>query len=55
MRLVKSKNRAMQKKLETLSGHRFWYNLKLAQRGLQILTNKVKRSYSLRHTACRVH
>ena len=34
----------------------FWCNLKLAQqRGLQFYQNKIKRSYSLRHTVCRVH
>ena len=34
----------------------FWCNLKLAQqRRTAYLSNKIKRSYSLRHTACRVH
>ena len=33
----------------------FWCNLKLAQqRGLRLLSSKIKCSYSLRHTACRV-
>ena len=50
VRLVTSKNRAIQKYTVCCC------NLKLVQqRGLHFLSNKIKRSYSLRHTACRVH
>ena len=55
MRLVTSKNRATQKYLETLSEYSILVQFEArSKRGLKFLSNKIKRSYSLRHTACRV-
>ena len=56
MRLIKSKNRAIQKYLETLS--RYSISVQFEARSTKRtanLSNKIKRSYSLRHTACMVH
>ena len=48
MRLVKSKNRAIQKYLETLPGHSIWVQFEArSTKRTAILSNKVKRSYSL--------
>ena len=56
MRLVTSKNRAIQKYLETLSGYSILVQLEArSTKRTAILSNKIKRSSSLRHTACRVH
>ena len=56
MRLVKGKNRAIQKYLETLSGNSILVQFEArSTKGTAILSNKIKCSYSLRHTACRVH
>ena len=54
MRLVTSKNRAIQKNLEKLSEHSFLVQFEArSKKRTAILSNKIKRSYSLRHTACR--
>ena len=56
MRLVQSKNRAIEKYLETLSGHGILVQFEAhSKKRTAILSNKIKCSYSLRHTACRVH
>ena len=56
MRLVTSKNRAMQKCLETLSGYSILVQFEVGStKKTAILSNKIKRSCSLRLTACRVH
>ena len=56
MRLVTSKNRAIQKYLETLSGHNILVQFESrSTKRNAILLNKIKRSYPLWHTACRVH
>ena len=56
VRLVKSKNRAIQKYLETLSGYSILVQFEArSTKRTAILSTKIKCSYSLRHTACRVH
>ena len=56
MRLVESKNRAIQKYLETLSGYSILVKFEArSTKKTAILSNKIKRSSSLRHTARRVH
>ena len=56
MRLVTSKNRAIQKYLETLAeyGISVQFEARSTKR-TAIFSNKIKRSYSPRHTACTVH
>ena len=55
MRLVTSKNRAIQKYLETLSEYSILVQFEArSTKRTAILSNKVKRSYLLRHTACSV-
>ena len=56
MRHVTSKNRAIQKYFETISEHSTLVQFEArSTKRTAILSNKIKRSYSLRHTACRVH
>ena len=56
MRLVTSKNRAIQKYLETLSEYSILVQCEArSTKRAAIWSNKIKRSYSRRHTACRVH
>ena len=56
MRLVTSKNRATHKYLETLPEYSMLVQFEArSTKRTAILSNKVKRSYSPRHTACRVH
>ena len=56
MRLVKSKNRAIQNYLETLSGYNMLVQFEArSTKRTAILSSKIKCSYSLRHTACRAH
>ena len=51
MRLVTSKNRAIQKYLETLSEYSILVQLEArSTKRTAILSNKIKRSYSPRHT-----
>ena len=53
---VTIKNRDIQKYLETLSGYSIFvqFEARSTKRTANLL-DKIKRSYSLRHTACRVH
>ena len=56
MRLVTSKNRAIQKYLETLAEYGILVQFEArSTKRTAIFSNKIKRSYSPRHTACRVH
>ena len=56
MRLVISKDRAIQKYLETLPGHNILGQFEArSTKRTAIISNKVKRSFSLQHTACRMH
>ena len=56
MRLVTSKNRATQKYLETLSRCSILVQFEArSTKRTANFSNKIKRCYSLRHTACRVH
>ena len=56
MRLVSSKNRAMQKYFETIPEYSILVQFEArSTKRTAILSNKIKRSYSLRHTARRVH
>ena len=56
MRLVTNKNRAIQKYLETFLEYNMLVQFEVrSTKRTAILSNKVKRSDSLRHTACRVH
>ena len=56
MRLVTSKNRAIRKYLETLSEYSMLVQFEArSTKRTAILSNEIKRSSSLRHTACRVH
>ena len=56
MRLVARKNRALQKYLETLSGYSILVQFEdRSTKRTAILSNMIKRSDSLRHTAWRVH
>ena len=56
MRLVTLKNRAIQKYFETLSEYSTLVQLEApSTKRTAILSNKIKRNYLLRHTACRVH
>ena len=56
MRLVTSMNRAIQKYLEILSGYSILVQFEArSTKRTAIFQKKIKRSYSQRHTACRVH
>ena len=56
MRLVTSKNRATQKYLETLSRCSILVQFEArSTKRTANFSNMIKRCYSLRHTACRVH
>ena len=56
MRLVTSKNRATQKYLETLSEYSILMQFEArSTKETAKSSNNIKRSYSSRHSACRVH